>query len=104
MADVEAPREVALTCDVAELLYVIAHGDRNANAVNSLNALLDLVAATQLAMPREHRRALHALADHLTFDHAAAKLFAQGDVTRLAAQDAVLWALGAVTARARVIG
>jgi hypothetical protein len=102
----EPPRDVSLTCDVAAAMYLIAHGadDPDSVLLHCINTLLDMVVATQLAMPQEHRRVLHALADHLTFDHDLAGFFAAHGVPRIAAQDALLWSIGAITVRARVIG
>lgn len=101
-----APTDVSLTCDVAAALYLIAHADEDAHAIvlNCVNTLLDMIAATRFAVPPEHERVLHALADHMTFGRDVAGFFAEQQLPRIAAQDALLWAIGAITARARVIG
>jgi hypothetical protein len=100
------PQEVSLTCDLAAALYLVAHADEDEGSVllNCANTLLDMIAASQFAVPDAHSRVLRALADHLTFDRSIADFFNEHDVRRVAVQDALLWSAGAITARAHVIG
>lgn len=99
------PREPDLVCDLAETLYLIHSEDvdQSASILNVLNTLLDLVAATRIPIPPESRRILHALADHLTFAREFGEFIDQDSITRSAVKDALLWCVGAVVAKARIL-
>lgn len=98
-----APRDVALTCDIATALYLIVNGDADGCIIDCLNTVFDMVAATDLPFPEDHRAELHALADHTTFERDLIACF-DGDASRIDAFDALLWCVGAITFRATVIG
>ena len=99
------PQEVDLHCYIAESLYLINSEavDPSATIINSLNILLDLVKATRLSMPEEYERLLYAFADYLTFDRDLSVFFAQEGNTRSRVLDAVLWCIGAVVSKSKVL-
>jgi hypothetical protein len=99
------PSEPDLICDVAEMLYIINNEDRDESAtiVNGLNTILDLVKATQINLPAECKEILYRLADHLTFNREFGAYLNQNAVTREAITNAIIWGIGAITIKSRVI-
>lgn len=93
-------------CDIAQTLYLLNAGgiDERAAILNAVNALLDLVRATGIEMPREHGPALRSIADYCTFNRDITKYleeegdFAGGDII-----DAVLWCVGAIAVKSTVV-
>jgi hypothetical protein len=99
------PKEVDLVCDVAECLYLITseNADPSATIINALNIIFDLVQATKLPMPAEYKRALYTFADHLTFHREFSDFANQPDMTRSILRDGILWCIGAVVSKARLL-
>ena len=97
--------DVDLECYVAESLYLINSQDTDSSAtiVNFLNTLFDLVKATQLPMPAEYKRVLYAFADHLTFNREFSTFFAQQSISRSMITNAILWCIGAVVAKSKLL-
>jgi hypothetical protein len=66
--------------------------------------LLDLVKASGIKMVERRRGALHAIADYCTFNKDLTKyLEEEGDYSSRELIDAVLWCVGAVVVKARIL-
>jgi hypothetical protein len=99
-----APEELETFCDVAEALYRVNSQDTDPDGV-ILDCLLvfdDLVRATKLHMPNRYLGILTELAASLTEGAQLRRVFKNPEV-REQAEDALLWCIGAVTAKARIL-
>lgn len=93
-------------CDIAQALYFLSEGgiDTEASVVNAVNALLDLVKASGIVMDDRHRKALYSIANYCTMSKDLTKyLEEEGDYSSNGLVDAVLWCVGAVAVKARII-
>jgi hypothetical protein len=93
-------------CDIAQALYFLSSGgiDTNASVLGAVSALLDLVKASGATMDDRRRRALHAIADYCTTSKDLTKYFEEeGDYSSDELVDAVLWCVGAVVVKARIL-
>lgn len=98
--------EPTLWCDVAQALHHLSAGgiDTSASVVDAVNVLLDLVKASGAKMVESRHRALHAIADYCTTSKDLTKYFEEvGDHSSRELVDAVLWCVGAVMMKARVL-
>jgi hypothetical protein len=101
--DVERP---FFWCDVAQALYLLSAGriDHGTVVLDAVNALRTLVAATGLKMIYSRRRALHDIANYCTTSKDLTKYLEEvGDHSSRELIDAVLWCVGAVTVKSRII-
>ncbi len=99
-----APQELETFCDVAEALYRINSQNTDPDGV-VLDCLLvfdDLVRATRLHMPDRYQGILTELAARLTEGEALRRIFTNPSL-REHVEDALLWCIGAVTAKARIV-
>lgn len=93
-------------CDVAQALYFLSAGgtDTGASVVGAVNALLDLVKATGATMDERRRRALYSIADYCTTSKDLTKyLEEEGNYSSAELIDAVLWCVGAISVKARIL-
>jgi hypothetical protein len=93
-------------CDVAQALHFLSSGGMDAQAavLGAVNVLLDLVKASGATMDDRRRRALYAIADYCTMNKDLTKyLEEEGDYSSDELVDAVLWCVGAVTVKARIL-
>jgi hypothetical protein len=93
-------------CDVAQALHHLSAGgvDDGASVLGAVNVLLDLVKATRTKLDERRRQALHAIADYCTFSKDLTKYLEEiGDYSSRELVDAVLWCVGAVVVKARII-
>ncbi|MBC7976015.1 MAG: hypothetical protein H7138_13670 [Myxococcales bacterium] len=103
------PMEVSkptLWCDVAQALHHLSAGgmDSSASIVDAVNVLLDLVRASGTAIVDSRRRALYAIANYCTTSKDLTKyLEEEGDHSSRELVDAVLWCVGAVVVKARIV-
>ena len=98
------PREMETMCDVAETLYLVNSQDEDPDGV-VLDCLLifdDLVRASELSMPERYQGMLTELAARLTEGDSLKKVFTS-EALRGHVEDALLWCVGAVAIKARVI-
>lgn len=96
----------SLWCDVAQALHHLSAGgiDTSASVVDAVNVLLDLVKACGTKMVDSRRRALHAIADYCTTSKDLTKYLEEvGDHSSRELVDAVLWCVGAVVVKARIL-
>lgn len=93
-------------CDVAQALHHLSAGgvDDSASVVDAVNVLLDLVAAAGAKMIDGRRAALHAIADYCTTSKDLTKYLEEvGDHSSRELVDAVLWCVGAVVMKAKIL-
>lgn len=98
------PRDVETMCDVAQTLYLVNSQDEDPDGV-VLDCLLifdDLVRATQISMPERYQVILTELAGRLTEGQSLKKVFTN-DALRQHVEDALLWCVGAVTMKAKLL-
>jgi hypothetical protein len=99
-----APGELETFCDVAETLYRVNSQNTDSDGVilDCLLVLDDMVRATRLHMPERYQAILTELAARLTEGTALRKIFSKAQL-REQVEDALLWCVGAVTVKARII-
>jgi hypothetical protein len=54
-------------------------------------------------MPTEYKQVLYALADNLNIDEEFASFLAEEDIQRSEIVNAILWCVGAITAKSRLL-
>jgi hypothetical protein len=100
----DPPRAVETICDVAQTLYLVNSQDADPDGV-VLDCLLifdDLVRASGLSMPERYQGILTELAARLTEGQSLKKVFTN-EALRQHVEDALLWCVGAVTMKAKVL-
>jgi hypothetical protein len=99
-----APEELETFCDVAEALHRVnsQNSDPDGIILDCLLVFDDLVRATRLHMPDRYQGILTELAARLTEGSQLRNIFTKGAL-REHVEDALLWCIGAVTAKARMI-
>lgn len=93
-------------CDVAQALHFLSAGgnDAEASVLGAVNALLDLVKASEIKMDERRRQALHDIANYCTMNKDLTKyLEEEGEYSSRELVDAVLWCVGAVVVKARIV-
>jgi hypothetical protein len=93
-------------CDVAQALHFLSAGgiDTDASILRAVNVLLDLVKAVGAPIIDSRRDVLHAIADYCTMSKDLTKyLEEEGDYSSRELIDAVLWCVGAVVMKARIL-
>jgi hypothetical protein len=99
-----APQEIETFCDVAEALHLVNAQNEDPDGV-VLDCLLifdDLVRATHLHMPDRYQGILTELAARLTERTSLRKIFTSPSL-REHVEDALLWCIGAIAVKSRVI-
>jgi|SRR5579863_3306642 len=100
-----APSEIETFCDVAEALHLVNSQDVDDDGV-VLECLLmfdDLVRATRLHMPDEYQGVLTELTARLTEGRHLRDFFKKSRELRTEVEDALLWCIGAITAKSRML-
>jgi len=99
-----APQEVESLCDAAEALYLVNSQDSDPNGVllDCLMIFDDLVRAAQINMPERYQGILTELTARLTEGKQLGAVFVNPSL-RSHVEDALLWCVGAVVVKARVI-
>ena len=98
------PAEIETFCDIAETLHLVNSQDHDPDGV-VLECLLvfdDLVRATKLHMPDRYQGLLTELAARLTEGGTLRDIFTN-HALREHVEDALLWCIGAITAKARML-
>jgi len=99
------PREVETFCDIAEALHLVNSQDTDPDGV-VLECLLifdDLVRATRLHMPDRYQGLLTELAARLTERAPLGQIFSSHSL-REHVEDALLWCIGAIAVKSRMVG
>ena len=99
-----APDEIETFCDVAEALHRVnsQNADPDGIVLDCLLVFDDLVRATQLHMPDRYQGILTELAARLTEGAQLHHIFTNPSL-REHVEDALLWCVGAITVKARII-
>jgi len=99
-----APRQVDSICDVAQSLYLVNSQDADPGGVllDCLLILDDLVRATRLHMPERYQAILTELTGRLTEGKQLKQIFVSASL-RSHVEDALLWCVGAVIVKARIL-
>jgi hypothetical protein len=100
----QAPHEVESICDVAQSLYLVNSQDSDPSGVllDCLLMLDDLVRATHLHMPERYQAILTELAARLTEGKQLKQIFPNASL-RSHVEDALLWCVGALAVKARIL-
>jgi len=99
-----APQEIETFCDVAQALHLVNSQDADPEGV-ILECLLvfdDLVRATQLHMPDRYQGLLTELTARLTERARLRDIFSSHQL-REHVEDALLWCIGAIAAKSRML-
>ncbi len=98
------PEDLDMICDLAQTMYLVNAEDSDPERVilDTLEVLDDLVRATRLSMPPEYQEALSDLTEHLTHTHSYGEFLRDG-ASRERLEDALLWCVGAVTMKAKMV-
>ncbi|MDM8526946.1 hypothetical protein QUF58_01935 [Anaerolineales bacterium HSG24] len=98
--------EVDAVYDIAMMLDMLARKDTDTTAtiVDGLNILFDLVKASNLSIPPDYQQTLYSLADHTTFNREFASFLTKQAIPRNTVIDGVLWCLGAIVSKAKIVG
>ena len=98
------PQELETFCDVAEAFYLVnsQNADLDGIVLDCLLIFDDLVRATKLHMPDRYQGLLTELAARLTERKLLRDIFTNQSL-REHVEDALLWCVGAVTVKARMV-
>ena len=99
-----SPKEVESICDVAQSLHLVNSQDTDPDGVllDCLLILDDLVRATRLQMPERYQAILTELTARLTEGKQLKQIFVNASL-RSHVEDALLWCVGAVVVKARIL-
>ncbi len=99
-----APTEVESVCDIAESLYLVnsQNADPHGTLLDCLLILDDMVRTTRLHMPERYQALLTELTARLTEGKQLKVIFSNAAL-RHHVEDALLWCVGAVTVKARIL-
>jgi hypothetical protein len=101
------PNGIHYIYDVADLFYLVfsedVEIDNDATIVNCLNVAFDLVKATEIPFPEDCKRVLYSFADYMTFDRDFSPFLRENRVTRTQLQNGILWMMGVVVAKSKLI-
>lgn len=99
-----APREIETFCDVAEAFHLVnsQNADLDGVVLDCLLVFDDLVRATKLHMPDRYQGLLTELAARLTERALLRDIFSSNSL-REHVEDALLWCVGAITLKARMV-
>jgi len=99
-----APQEVETFCDIAQTLHLVNSQEADPEGV-ILECLLifdDLVRATRLHMPDHYQGLLTEVAARLT-ERASLRDIFRKNALREQVEDALLWCIGAIAAKSRIV-
>ena len=99
------PTEVSLILDIPLMLHLLENKaqDKDATIINCLNIIFDLLEYSQSKLPENYKQILYALADHLTFDSDIEAFIKQKQLTRTEIVNGVLWCIGAILTKTRLL-
>jgi hypothetical protein len=100
----DPPEQLEMLCDVAEAMYLVnsEESDPEQIILDCLGALDDMVRATRLSMPPAYQQALAEFTEHLTRTPVYGE-FLREHGSREQIEDALLWCVGAVTMKAKMV-
>ena len=91
--------------NIAQMLYLLQSEQLDCSniIVDTLNIILELVKASGFSLPIESKKVLFRVADFFTFNQNIAELFAEDDINRREAINAVLWCIGAIASKSKFL-
>jgi hypothetical protein len=100
------PTELELLCDVSQALYVANQEEEDGDGLlfELIAVFDDLLRAVELKVPPEYAAVLGAVATRLGESQEFASFLAESGMAREKLEDALLWCLGAVTAKSSWVG
>jgi hypothetical protein len=104
--DTMAVAKPTLWCDAAQALHYLSAGgiDTSASVVEAINVLLNLVKASGAKMVDSRSLVLHSIANYCTMSKDLTRYLEEvGAHSSRELVDAVLWCLGAVVAKAKIL-
>jgi hypothetical protein len=100
-----APTDLALFCDVAEVLHLVnaQTEDPDGLILDCIGCFDDLIRAAKVNVPAEYMAALAAMGERLSNSQEFGTLFTDQGIDRERMEDALIWCVGAITVKAKVI-
>jgi hypothetical protein len=100
------PTELELLCDVSQALYVANQENEDGDGLlfELIAVFDDLLRAVKLNVPAEYAAVLGAVARRLGESQEFASFLDESGMTREKLEDALLWCVGAVTAKSSWVG
>jgi hypothetical protein len=100
-----APTELALFCDIAEVLHLVnaQNEDPEGLILDCIGCFDDLIRAAKVNVPAEYMAVLAALGERLSNSQDFGALLTEQGLDRERIEDALIWCVGAITVRAKVI-
>jgi hypothetical protein len=100
-----APTELQAVFDIAAAIYTLNEEDEaeDAELLDCINILLDFANCVDELMPKEYRRSLEMLADHLTFNKRFAEFLESNNLERQKITDAIYWTLGMIVYQMKIV-
>lgn len=104
MRGLAIPEDLEMLCDVAQTLYLVNAEDRDEERVilDCLEVFDDLLRATRLSVPRAYQEALGEFSEHLSRGREYGEFLREGK--REQVEDALLWCVGAITMKGKMVG
>lgn len=105
LQSISIPKDVELVVDIAETLYLISSEkiDPEATIINCLNIFVDLIKPLNISMPSLYKNKLNDLASHLTFEREFSDFLIQKQIDRSLITDAILWIIGVIVSKSKLI-
>lgn len=101
----KVPEELEILCDVAQALYIAnaENEDKDGVLLECIALFDDLIRAAQINVPAQYMTALSAVSERLSMTPKFATMLAETGIDRETLEDALMWCVGAVTVKSRVL-
>lgn len=101
----QLPIEMEEVIDIAGALFRLENEGKDENAIvlDCLNSIFDLLRSVEVILSESRRRHLYDLADYLTFSDDLDKYFTDSIANRSEVIDDLMWCLGMVLSKARIL-
>ncbi len=101
----DAPTELELFCDVAEVLHLVnaQTADPEGLILECIGCFDDLIRAAKVNVPADYMGVLAAMGERLAESQEFGALFTEQGIDRERVEDALIWCVGAITVKAKVI-
>ena len=99
------PTKMEKGIDVAKALYLLENEERDDASIilDFLNIIFDLLNSIEIIIPNDKREILYGLADYLTFEDDFSTYLDKSSINRLALIDIIIWCVGKLVTRSRVL-
>ncbi len=99
------PSELEILCDVAQALYIANAEDEDKDGVllECIALFDDLIRAARINVPAQYMAALSAVSERLSTTPEFASMLAETGLDRETVEDALMWCVGAVTVKSRLV-